>query len=74
MGANERDYVNFVRALSDTRKRWEADWRLFCDQCQDEEEERIEFLKSNMWAYANEVSTVCVADDEVRLCVDVEPN
>ncbi|TIC10351.1 hypothetical protein E3Q10_02841 [Wallemia mellicola] len=64
VGANERDYINFVRALSDTRKRWEADWRLFCDQCQDEEEERIEFIKTNMWEYANEVSTVCVADDE----------
>ncbi|TIA70627.1 hypothetical protein E3P92_02586 [Wallemia ichthyophaga] len=64
VGANERDYQNFVKALSDTRKRWEADWRMFCDLCQDEEEERIEFLKSNMWSYANEVSTVCVADDE----------
>lgn len=40
---------------------------MFCDLCQDEEEERIEFLKSNMWSYANEVSTVCVADDEVSL-------
>lgn len=29
------------------------------------EEERIEFIKDNMWGYANAVSTVCVADDEV---------
>ena len=64
VSANERDYINFVRALSDTRKRWEVDWRMFCDQFQDEEEQRIEFLKNHLWTYANEVSTVCVADDE----------
>lgn len=26
----------------------------------------MEFMKDNMWAYANAVSTVCVSDDEVR--------
>jgi hypothetical protein len=30
------------------------------------EEERMEFMKDNLWAYANAVSTVCVSDDEVR--------
>lgn len=46
-------------------EKWEQDWRAFCDACQDMEEDRMEFMKDNMWAYANAVSTVCVTDDEV---------
>lgn len=64
--ANQRDYANFARALHDTMQKWEQSWKAFCDSCQDLEEERIEFMKDNMWAYANAVSTVCVSDDEVR--------
>ena len=64
--ANERDFANFSRALQDTVQKWEKDWKGFCDGCQDLEEERIEFMKDNMWSYANAVSTVCVSDDEVR--------
>ena len=33
--------------------------------CQEIEDVRIEFMKDNIWAYANAVSTVCVSDDEV---------
>ncbi|KAI0069934.1 hypothetical protein K474DRAFT_1713771 [Panus rudis PR-1116 ss-1] len=62
--ANERDYHNFTRALRDTMAKWEMDWKAFCDSCQDLEEERVEFMKDNMWGYANIVSTVCVQDDE----------
>ncbi|KAG8920792.1 hypothetical protein FRC02_000696, partial [Tulasnella sp. 418] len=62
--ANARDYQNFARALSDTARRWEGEWKTYCDQCQDLEDERIEFIKDNVWAFANAVSTVCVADDE----------
>jgi len=65
--ANERDFANFARAFEDTAAKWEQDWKTFCDTCQDLEDERMEFMKDNMWAYANAVSTVCVADDEVRL-------
>ncbi|KAF7362504.1 Septation protein imp2 [Mycena venus] len=61
---NERDFANFARALADTVAKWEQDWRVFCDSCQDLEEDRLEFTKDNMWAYANAVSTVCVSDDE----------
>ncbi|KAF9812603.1 hypothetical protein IEO21_06125 [Rhodonia placenta] len=76
--ANERDFANFARALQDTVQKWEMDWKTFCDSCQDMEEERMEFMKDNMWAYANAVSTVCVADDEscekLRLALEqVEP-
>ena len=40
--------------------------------CQDLEDERIEFMKDNMWTYANAVSTVCVSDDEVSVTTDVQ--
>lgn len=63
--ANERDFANFARELQRTVEKWERDWKSFCDGCQDLEEERIEFMKDNVWAYANAVSTVCVSDDEV---------
>lgn len=64
--ANERDFANFTKALQTTAGEWEQDWKVFCDSCQDQEEERMEFMKDTMWAYANAVSTVCVSDDEVR--------
>jgi hypothetical protein len=62
---NERDFANFAKALADTTHKWEQGWKAFCDSCQDMEEARMEYMKDNMWAYANAVSTVCVADDEV---------
>ncbi|KAG6853673.1 hypothetical protein C0991_002472 [Blastosporella zonata] len=62
--ANERDFANFAKILQETTGRWEQDWKVFADTCQDLEGQRLEFMKDNMWAYANAVSTVCVADDE----------
>ncbi|EJD08179.1 uncharacterized protein FOMMEDRAFT_116643 [Fomitiporia mediterranea MF3/22] len=77
--ANEKDFANFARALQGTVEKWERDWKAFCDACQDLEEERIEFMKDNVWAYANAVSTVCVSDDEscekIRLSLEqLEPD
>ena len=66
---NENDYAQTTRTLQDMMLRWEQDWKAFCDMCQDLEEERIKFMKDNMWAYANAVLTVCVSDDEVRVCL-----
>lgn len=62
--SNERDFANSAKILADTTHKWEYDWKAFCDSCQDMEELRMEFMKDNMWAYANAVSTVCVSDDE----------
>jgi len=64
VSANDKDYQNFVRALKDTTHRWNSEWKTYLDQCQDIEEERLEFLKGNLWNYANAISAVCVADDE----------
>lgn len=63
VGANEKDYENFCNTLADMLPAWESDWKDFCDSCQDMEEERMDFMKDNLWAYANAVSVVCVADD-----------
>ena len=32
---------------------------------QDLEEERLDFMKSSLWTFANVASTVCVSDDAV---------
>ncbi|KAI6043491.1 hypothetical protein EDC04DRAFT_710864 [Pisolithus marmoratus] len=76
---NENDYAQFTRVLQETVQKWEQDWRAFCDSCQDLEEERLEFMKDNLWSYANAVSTVCVSDDEscekMRLALEqMEPD
>ncbi|KZT55674.1 hypothetical protein CALCODRAFT_498269 [Calocera cornea HHB12733] len=64
IGSNEKEYHSFTRALADTTKKWEQQWKDFCDTCQDLEDDRIEFMKDNVWSYANAVSSVCVGDDE----------
>ncbi|KAF5375504.1 hypothetical protein D9615_009180 [Tricholomella constricta] len=61
--ANEKDLANFTQVLQDMIPGWETEWKDFCDMCQDLEEDRLEFMKDNLWTYANEVSTMCVNDD-----------
>ena len=34
--------------------------------CQDQEEERLDLIKSRLWDWSNALSTVAVAEDEVR--------
>jgi hypothetical protein len=60
----DKDYQAAVKVLSETTHRWNIEWKQACDKFQDLEEERIDFLKSNLWTYANIMSTVCVSDDE----------
>lgn len=71
--SNENDYAQLTRVLQETTQTWEQNWKAFCDSCQDLEEERMEFMKDNMWAYANAVSTVCVSDDEVCCFASLSP-
>ena len=66
---NERDYANYTKVIADTVRKWEVEWKNFCDQCQDLEEERIAFMKDSVWAYTNAVSTVCVAEDDVSISI-----
>jgi hypothetical protein len=65
VGANERDFQKATKVFADMSVRWEKTWKDFCDKAQDMEEERLDFVKDNLWAYANAISTVCVSDDEV---------
>ncbi|KAK7208212.1 SH3 domain protein [Myxozyma melibiosi] len=64
VNASRRDYQASLRNLSETIEKWNREWKAGCDKFQDLEEERIDFLKSNIWAFSNIISTVCVSDDE----------
>ncbi|GAA5827007.1 hypothetical protein JCM5353_008883 [Sporobolomyces roseus] len=61
---NERDYKNFVNVLKETTVNWNMAWKTFCDLVQDQEEERLEFVKGRMWDWANAQSTIAMAEDE----------
>ncbi|GAA5823204.1 hypothetical protein JCM10212_003910 [Sporobolomyces blumeae] len=61
---NERDYRNFVGVLKETTVSWNMAWKTFCDLVQDQEEERLEFIKGRMWDWANAQSTIAMAEDE----------
>ncbi|KAH9485613.1 Septation protein imp2 [Psilocybe cubensis] len=78
MQGNERDFAKFTKELSEMLRTWEKEWKDFCDSCQDLEEERIDFMKDIIWAYANDISIVCVSDDQscerIRTALDqLEP-
>ncbi|BGP49763.1 formin-binding protein [Rhodotorula kratochvilovae] len=61
---NERDYRNYTTVLKQTTVEWNMAWKAFCDLVQDQEEERLEFVKSRMWDYANGLSAVAMQEDE----------
>lgn len=60
----DNDYKAAVKVLQETTHRWIVEWKKACDQFQDLEEERIDFVKSNLWTYANIMATACVSDDD----------
>ncbi|TFK65581.1 FCH-domain-containing protein [Pluteus cervinus] len=77
--ANEKDFAYFTKTLAEMLPEWESEWKKFCDQFQDMEEQRLEFMKDTLWAYANGVSTLCVSDDQscerIRIVLDqLEPD
>lgn len=63
--ANEKDFLAFTETVAELLAEWQTEWKIFCDSCHDLEEDRMEFMKDNLWLYANEVSTLCVSDDQV---------
>ncbi|KAJ3564647.1 hypothetical protein NP233_g8163 [Leucocoprinus birnbaumii] len=64
--ANEKDFAAFTQTVIELLEEWQNEWKSFCDSCHDLEEDRMEFMKDNLWLYANEVSTLCVSDDQVN--------
>lgn len=70
----QRQYQDSLKALAQTMETWNTEWRNSCEKLERLEEERLTFMKSNLWAYANSLSSACVADDEacenVRLALE----
>ncbi|KAJ1842185.1 formin-binding protein, partial [Coemansia sp. RSA 2708] len=62
--ATEGEYADVRARLRDADAQWFNAWRAACDVFQVLEEERVEYLKTALWAYTNLVSGCCVADDE----------
>ncbi|KAF2111621.1 hypothetical protein BDV96DRAFT_173597 [Lophiotrema nucula] len=63
LSSTSSEYETAVKVLEETTGRWNRDWKAACDKFQDLEEERIDFTKNSLWAFANIASTVCVSDD-----------
>lgn len=61
---SKRAYQDAIRVLAEAKERWTNQWKESCDELQDIEEERINYLKSSLWGYTNVVSTACFSDDE----------
>ena len=74
LATSNTEYENAVKVLEDTTGRWNRDWKAAADKFQDLEEERLDFMKSSLWTFANIASTVCVSDDaaceKVRLSLE----
>jgi hypothetical protein len=74
LATSNTEYENAVKALEETTGRWNRDWKAAADKFQDLEEERLDFMKSSLWTFANIASTVCVSDDasceKVRLSLE----
>ncbi|KAG0141879.1 hypothetical protein CROQUDRAFT_98252 [Cronartium quercuum f. sp. fusiforme G11] len=60
----EKNYRVLTRNLEDTAEQWTLQWKMFCDLIQDLEEDRIDFIRSTLWNYANGLSAVSVLEDE----------
>ncbi|KAL2888152.1 cell division control protein [Ceratocystis lukuohia] len=74
LAASNSEYETAVRVLEETTARWNREWKSATDKFQDLEEERLDFTKSSLWAFANIASTVCVTDDasceKIRLSLE----
>ncbi|BAE57730.1 unnamed protein product [Aspergillus oryzae RIB40] len=74
LASSSSEYEAAIKVLEETTGRWNKEWKSACDKFQDLEEERLDFTKSSLWAYANIASTVCVSDDasceKIRLSLE----
>ncbi|GME25614.1 Fps/Fes/Fer/CIP4-like protein [Neofusicoccum parvum] len=69
LSGSSQEYEQAVKILEETTARWNREWKKACDQFQDLEEERIDFMKSSLWAFANIASTVCSLE-KIRLSLE----
>ena len=70
LASTSNEYEAAVKVLEETTNRWNREWKAACDKFQDLEEERLDFMKSSLWTFANVASTVCVSDDAVGFLWD----
>ncbi|KAI9686876.1 MAG: hypothetical protein M1822_002629 [Bathelium mastoideum] len=74
LSTTSNEYEAAVKILEETTGKWNRDWKAACDKFQDLEEERLDFMKSSLWNFANIASTVCVSDDasceKIRLSLE----
>ncbi|KAF9277422.1 hypothetical protein BGZ68_009309 [Mortierella alpina] len=69
--AADVEYQASIRQLSEINDKWILEWRAACDKFQLLEEQRVDYLRTTLWNYANIISSTCVADDEgsdLRIC------
>ncbi|CAO3595423.1 unnamed protein product [Absidia cylindrospora] len=59
----DRDWQHSVEILQEVTDKFSLDWKITCDLYQDLEERRINFIRSNVWAFANMMSSVYIVDD-----------
>ncbi|KAG0265909.1 Proline-serine-threonine phosphatase-interacting protein 2 [Mortierella polycephala] len=62
--AADVEYQASIRQLTEINDKWIIEWRAACDKFQLLEEQRIDYLRTTLWNYANIISSTCVADDE----------
>ena len=65
--ANNTDiqYQEGVKTLEEARVLWEREMDFLCTKFQECEEQRIAFLRHQMWTLCNNCSQTCVENDEV---------
>lgn len=65
---NSRCFQFIYSTLLVSSERDKADYCLVTayQLCQDQEEDRIDFVKATLWEYINGVSQNCLNDDEVK--------
>lgn len=74
--ANNTDvqYQEGVKTLEEARVLWEREMDFLCTKFQECEEQRIAFLRHQMWTLCNNCSQTCVENDEsyenVRKCLE----
>ncbi|KAI9311208.1 hypothetical protein BX666DRAFT_1998943 [Dichotomocladium elegans] len=62
--AAEKDYKHAVDVLNSATRNWVSDWQSNCDLFQFMEEDRMNFVRNSLWAFANMMSSVYVVDDQ----------
>ncbi|KAJ3037393.1 hypothetical protein HK097_003526, partial [Rhizophlyctis rosea] len=60
----DQEYVGAVERLGEIHRRWEADFKVACMDCQRLEEDRFHFLRAGLWTYSNCLAGICITDDE----------